>query len=132
MKVSRSVLGGALLLLLLGSSTLWAGGYSGCGYRYHGLDVNLYGLCLAHGTGVGHVYGGLVRTKNVLGTMMHSFAAMAIIGVLWVVCGYAMTFGASKGWFGWDWNYFLLQGIDHGEKAYYPITVNGVEMAIPH
>ena len=34
--------------------------------------------------GLAMFYGGLVRTKNVLGTMMHSFAAMAIIGVLWV------------------------------------------------
>ena len=33
-------------------------------------------------------YGGLVRTKNVIGTMMHSFAAMAIIGVLWPIVGY--------------------------------------------
>ena len=62
--------------------------------------------------GLAMFYGGLVRTKNVLGTMMHSFAAMAIVGVLWAVCGYAMTFGASNGWFGWDWGKFLLQGID--------------------
>jgi Amt family ammonium transporter len=42
-------------------------------------------------------YGGLVRTKNVLGTMMHSFVAMAIIGVSWAVCGYAMAFGPNLG-----------------------------------
>jgi Amt family ammonium transporter len=35
--------------------------------------------------GLAMFYGGLVRTKNVIGTMMHSFAAMAIVGVLWVV-----------------------------------------------
>ena len=35
--------------------------------------------------GLAMFYGGLVRTKNVLGTMMHSFAAMAVIGVLWAV-----------------------------------------------
>jgi Amt family ammonium transporter len=76
-------------------------------------------------------YGGLTRTKNVLGTMMHSFAAMAIIGVLWCICGYAMCFGASLGWCGWDPKALFLQGIDHGPDAYMPITVNGVEMAIP-
>ena len=43
--------------------------------------------------GLAMFYGGLVRTKNVIGTMMHSFVAMAIIGVLWMVCGYALTFG---------------------------------------
>jgi Amt family ammonium transporter len=66
--------------------------------------------------GLAMFYGGLVRTKNVLGTMMHSFTAMGIMTVLWVVCGYSMAFGtnipALGGWFGWDWNYFLLQGID--------------------
>ncbi len=62
--------------------------------------------------GLAMFYGGLVRTKNVLGTMMHSFAAMAIIGVLWAVCGYAMCFGKTHGWTGWSWDYFMLQGID--------------------
>lgn len=64
--------------------------------------------------GLAMFYGGLVRTKNVLGTMMHSFAAMAIVGVLWVVCGYAMSFGpnALGGWIGWKKEYFLLSGID--------------------
>ena len=54
--------------------------------------------------GLAMFYGGLVRTKNVLGTMMHSFAAMAIIGVLWAVCGYALSFGENTlgGWIGWN------------------------------
>ncbi len=53
--------------------------------------------------GLAMFYGGLVRTKNVIGTMMHSFAAMAIIGVLWALCGYAMTFGPTIGGvIGWD------------------------------
>ncbi|MBI9082164.1 MAG: ammonium transporter [Desulfobacterales bacterium] len=64
--------------------------------------------------GLAMFYGGLVRTKNVLGTMMHSFAAMAIIGVLWVVCGYALCFGDGilGGVVGWRGDYFLLKGID--------------------
>ncbi len=62
--------------------------------------------------GLAMFYGGLVRTKNVVGTMMHSFAAMAIIGVLWSVVGYSMTFGTSYGWCGWNPDYFMLQGID--------------------
>jgi len=64
--------------------------------------------------GLAMFYGGLVRTKNVLGTMMHSFVAMAIIGVLWVVCGYALAFGKSimGGYIGWNSDYFLLKGID--------------------
>jgi ammonium transporter, Amt family len=64
--------------------------------------------------GLAMFYGGLVRTKNVLGTMMHSFAAMGIMTVLWVVCGYSMAFGPNVlgGWFGWNNSYFLLDGID--------------------
>ena len=62
--------------------------------------------------GLAMFYGGLVRTKNVLGTMMHAFAAMAIIGVLCAVCGYAMTFGTSFGFAGWDNDKVMLMGID--------------------
>jgi Amt family ammonium transporter len=72
------------------------------------------GLVLLMVPGLAMFYGGLVRTKNVLGTMMHSFAAMAIVGVLWMVCGYSMSFGSNVlgGWFGWNSDYFLLKGID--------------------
>lgn len=64
--------------------------------------------------GLAMFYGGLVRTKNVLGTMMHSFSAMAIIGVLWVAVGYAFSFGSSifGGFVGWNSDYFFLKGID--------------------
>ncbi|MGH1341126.1 MAG: ammonium transporter [Nannocystales bacterium] len=64
--------------------------------------------------GLAMFYGGLVRTKNVLGTMLHSFAAMAIIGVFWVVAGYAMAFGpnALGGWIGWDPDLLFLEAAD--------------------
>src|SRR3989339_1576373 len=64
--------------------------------------------------GLAMFYGGLVRTKNVLGTMMHSFVAMGIMAVLWVTVGYSMSFGSNVmgGWFGWINDYFMLKGID--------------------
>ncbi|MBN1517515.1 ammonium transporter [Candidatus Sumerlaeota bacterium] len=64
--------------------------------------------------GLAMFYGGLVHSRNVLGTMMHSYGAMAVIGVLWVVCGYAMAFGGNVlgGWFGWQSDLFLLRGLD--------------------
>jgi Amt family ammonium transporter len=64
--------------------------------------------------GLALFYGGLVRTKNVLGTMMHSFVAMGIISILWVILGYSMSFGGNilGGWFGWNPDYFFLKGID--------------------
>jgi len=70
--------------------------------------------------GLAMFYGGLVRTKNVLGTMMHSFAAMGIMTILWVVCGYSMAFGPNVlgGWFGWNPDFVLLKGIDETVLAY--------------
>src|SRR5262247_2939234 len=62
--------------------------------------------------GLALFYGGMVRRKNVLTTMMQSFVAMAVIGVQWVLVGYAIAFGKSHGgWFGWSWDYFALSGI---------------------
>ncbi|MBN1181367.1 MAG: ammonium transporter [Bacteroidales bacterium] len=65
--------------------------------------------------GLAMFYGGLVRTKNVLGTMMHSFAAMGIMSVLWVLVSYSMCFGENTlgGWIGWNPNFVLLKGIDN-------------------
>ncbi len=64
--------------------------------------------------GLAMFYGGLVRSKNVLGTMMHSFAAMGVMSVMWVAVSYSMSFGSNVfgGWFGWNSDYFFLQGID--------------------
>ena len=42
-------------------------------------------------------YGGMVRKKNVLSTLMHSLAAIPIVSVLWTVCGYSLAFGPSHG-----------------------------------
>ncbi len=64
--------------------------------------------------GLAMFYGGLVRSKNVLGTMMHSFIAMGVMSILWVAVGYSMSFGDNVlgGWFGWNSDYFFLHGID--------------------
>ncbi|GFE58036.1 ammonium transporter [Geobacter sp. AOG1] len=43
--------------------------------------------------GLAFFYGGMVRGKNVLSTMMHSFVAMGIVGVQWAVIGYSLSFG---------------------------------------
>ena len=47
------------------------------------------------GPGLALFYGGLVRRKNVLGTMMHSFILMAVVTVLWAVVGYSLAFGGG-------------------------------------
>ena len=48
------------------------------------------------GPGLALFYGGLVRRKNVLGTMMHSFVLMAVVTVIWAVVGYSLAFGGSR------------------------------------
>jgi ammonium transporter, Amt family len=46
--------------------------------------------------GLALFYGGMARRKNVLGTMMHTFIALGLVGVQWVCCGYSLSFGESK------------------------------------
>src|SRR4051794_25040681 len=48
------------------------------------------------GPGLALFYGGLVRRKNVLSTMMHSFILMAVVTVIWAVAGYSLAFGGSS------------------------------------
>ena len=63
--------------------------------------------------GLAFFYAGFVRNKNVLGTIMQSFITIGIVGILWVVVGYSLTFGPSVG----DWglignlDYFGLKGV---------------------
>jgi ammonium transporter len=62
--------------------------------------------------GLALFYGGIVRRKNVLATMMHSMIALAVVGVYWVAIGYCLAFGNSIGGFiGWNPDLIFLQGI---------------------
>ncbi|MBW2452817.1 MAG: ammonium transporter, partial [Deltaproteobacteria bacterium] len=60
--------------------------------------------------GLALFYGGLVRSKNVLSTSMHTFTAMAIIGVQWIVFGYSLSFGGSGALIG-GFDHLFLNGI---------------------
>jgi len=64
-------------------------------------------LVLAMLPGLALFYGGMVRTKNVLSTFMHTFAAMAIMGVQWVAIGYSLAFGGEGKFIGGFANLFL-------------------------
>jgi Amt family ammonium transporter len=59
------------------------------------------------GPGLALFYGGLVRKKNVLATMMQSFAMMAIISVLWALLNYSLAFGSGTSFIGGLHNVFL-------------------------
>ena len=56
-------------------------------------------------------YGGLVRTKNVLSTMMHSLVLMALISALWMVFGYSMAFGPGNAFCGNPFTHLFLHGV---------------------
>src|SRR5262245_45958888 len=53
------------------------------------------GLVLLMTPGLSFFYGGMVRTKNVVSTMLQSFVAMALISILWIVVGFSLAFGDS-------------------------------------
>jgi Amt family ammonium transporter len=55
-------------------------------------------------------YGGLVRSKNALNTMMMSFISLGFVGILWAVVGYSLAFAAGNDWIG-DLSRFALNGV---------------------
>src|SRR5215207_10098626 len=74
------------------------------------------------GPGLALFYGGLVRRKNVLSTMMQSFALMAVVTVLWAVYGYSVAFAEGTPFFG-DLSYLFLNGVGSAPNADYAATI---------
>ncbi len=74
------------------------------------------------GPGLALFYGGLVRKKNVLATMMQSFAMMAIVTVLWGIVGYSLAFGSGNGFIG-GFEHVLLRGVGAQPDADYAATI---------
>jgi Amt family ammonium transporter len=71
------------------------------------------------GPGLALFYGGLVRKKNVLSTMMQSFAMMAVVTVLWAVVTYSLAFGTGNAFIGGLHNMFL-HGVGLDPSPYAP------------
>jgi ammonium transporter, Amt family len=68
-------------------------------------------------------YGGLVRSKNALNTMMMSFVALGFVSVLWAVIGYSLALSPGTNWIG-DLSMWLLNGVGlSNEGAIVPITI---------
>jgi ammonium transporter, Amt family len=73
--------------------------------------------------GLAMFYGGMVRRKNVLGTIMHSFIAIALISLQWVLFGYSLSFGPDvKGLIG-DFSWAGLGGVGLTPNADYAPTI---------
>jgi Amt family ammonium transporter len=74
------------------------------------------------GPGLALFYGGLVRRKNVLSTMMHSFALMAVVSIVWAIVGYSLAFGDGNAFIG-DLKYLFLNGVGAAPNADYAATI---------
>ena len=64
-------------------------------------------------------YGGLVRSKNALNTMMMSFISLGFVGVLWAVIGYSLAFAPGNNWIG-DTSRVFLNGVGLAEQGTIP------------
>jgi Amt family ammonium transporter len=70
------------------------------------------GLVLLMTPGLSFFYGGMVDRRNVISTMLQSFMAMAVISIVWVVCGFSLAFGESFGGLVGDpRTFFMLGGV---------------------
>jgi Amt family ammonium transporter len=74
------------------------------------------------GPGLALFYGGLVRKKNVLATMMQSFTMMALITVLWALVGYSLAFGPGTSFIG-GFRFLGLQGVGAAPDPDYAATI---------
>jgi Amt family ammonium transporter len=79
-------------------------------------------VLLMTGPGLALFYGGLVRKKNVLATMMQSFALMAIVTILWALIGYSLSFGTGNSFVG-AFNHIFLRGVGVQPDADYSATI---------
>ena len=77
-------------------------------------------LVLLMTPGLAFFYGGLVRSQNVLSTLMLSFMSMAVVSVVWVLWGYSVAFGEGNAWVG-DLSLLGLSGIEPGEDMLFAI-----------
>src|SRR5437016_12630721 len=59
---------------------------------------------------LGFFYGGLVRSKNALNTVMMSVSALGFVGIAWALAGYSIAFGNGSAWAG-DFSHVLLSGV---------------------
>lgn len=74
------------------------------------------------GPGLALFYGGLVRRKNVLGTMMQSFSMMGIVTITWAVVSYSLAFGHGSSFIG-GFEHVFLKGVDLAPNPDYGATV---------
>ncbi|MDD5439039.1 MAG: ammonium transporter [Candidatus Omnitrophica bacterium] len=73
--------------------------------------------------GLAFFYGGLVRRKNVLATMMQSFFVLCLLSIQWILWGYSLSFGPDIGHFIGNLSWFGLKGVGMAPNADYAGTI---------
>jgi Amt family ammonium transporter len=73
--------------------------------------------------GLALFYGGLVRAKNVLGTIMQSFIALGVVSILWVALGYTLAFGPDVGGLIGGLDFLGFRGVGQAPSTEYGTTV---------
>ena len=73
--------------------------------------------------GVAFFYGGMVRRKNFLSTLMMCFVTLGLIGLLWVAYGYSLSFGTDKGGIIGGFNFLGLIGVGQTPSSVYATTI---------
>jgi ammonium transporter, Amt family len=121
MRSARRILFGGLaaasLLAALPATTLAADGASTVDTGDTAWLLMSTALVMVMLPGLALFYGGLVRRKNVLSTIMHSFFGLALVSVVWVVVGFSLAFGSDVGGLGlignpFDYVGFISVGLD--------------------
>ena len=79
-------------------------------------------VLLMTGPGLALFYGGLVRKKNILATMMQSFAMMGLVTIIWAVAGYSLAFGEGN-WFIGGMQHLFLRGVGLAPNPNYGPTI---------
>src|SRR5881275_821389 len=79
-------------------------------------------VLMMSGPGLALFYGGLVRRKNILGTMMQSFAMMGLVTILWAVVGYSLAFGHGTSFIG-GFEHVFLRGVGLTPNTDYAATI---------
>ena len=79
-------------------------------------------VLLMTGPGLALFYGGLVRRKNILGTMMQSFAMMGLVTILWAIVGYSLAFGHGNAFVG-GFEHLFLRGVGLTPNTDYAGTI---------
>ncbi|WP_409290140.1 ammonium transporter [Peribacillus sp. SCS-37] len=73
--------------------------------------------------GIALFYGGMVRSKNVLSTAMHSYITMAVVTIIWITAGYSLSFSPGGNAIVGNFDWFGLNGVDFKPNADYSETI---------